>query len=61
MTWHTNNQSRYGKVKHVPNSNAWKHIEATWPKFVSEARNVKLGLATNDFNPFGEKSNNWST
>jgi hypothetical protein len=61
MTWHANNQFKYGKIKHVPNSKAWRHIDTTWPNFVSEVRKVKLGLVTNGFNPFGEKSNNWST
>jgi hypothetical protein len=61
ITWHAKNQFVDGKVRHVFDSKAWKHIDATWPKFANEARNVRLGLATYGFNPFGEKSNNWST
>ncbi len=61
MTWHAKNQSINGKVRHVPDSKAWRHIDATWPEFINEVNNVKLGFATNGFNAFGEKSNNWST
>jgi hypothetical protein len=50
-----------GKVWHVPDSRAWEHIDATFPDFANEPRNVRLGLATDGMNPFGEKSNTWST
>jgi hypothetical protein len=50
-----------GKVWHVPDSRAWEHINATFPDFANEPRNVRLGLATDGMNPFGEKSNTWST
>jgi hypothetical protein len=45
----------------VHDSKAWGHIDKTWPKFGGEPRNVRLGLATNGMNPFGEKNNAWST
>ncbi len=61
MTWHSQNRSMDGKVRHVPDSKAWEHIDATFPNFANEPRNVRLGLATNGRNPFGEKSNTWST
>jgi hypothetical protein len=50
-----------GKVRHVLDSRAWEHIDATFPDFTNEPRNVRLGLATDGMNPFGEKSNTWST
>jgi hypothetical protein len=61
MTWHSRNKSTDGKVRHVPDSKAWAHIDRTWPEFGGEPRNVRLGLATDGVNPFGEKSNAWST
>jgi hypothetical protein len=60
MTWHGQNKSIDGKVRHVPDSKAWAHIDRTWPKFGGEPRNVKLGLATDGVNPFGENNNAWS-
>jgi hypothetical protein len=50
-----------GKVQHVLDSRAWEHIDATFPNFANEPKNISLGLATNGMNPFGEKSNTWST
>ncbi len=59
MTWHIINRSIDGKVHFVPNSKAWHHIDATYPKFATKPINVRLGLTTNGVNSFGEKSNNW--
>ncbi len=61
MTWHARNKSIDGKVRHVPDSKAWQHIDNTWPNFATEPRNVKLGLAIDGANPFGDKNNAWST
>jgi len=61
MTWHSQNRSMDGKVWHVPDSRAWEHIDATFQDFANEPKNVKLGFATDGMNPFGEKSNTWST
>jgi hypothetical protein len=61
MTWHSQNKSIDGKVCHVHDSKAWAHIGRTWQKFGGEPKNVRLGLATNEVNPFGENSNAWST
>ncbi len=61
MTWHSQNRSMDGKVRHVLDNRAWEHINETFPDFANELRNVRLGLATDGMNPFGEKSNTWST
>jgi hypothetical protein len=58
MTWHSQNKSMDGMVWHLAYSWQWKFIDERWPKFVQEAHNVRLGLATNGLNPFREK---WST
>jgi hypothetical protein len=61
MTWHKQNKSTDGKVWHVLDNRAWEHIDVTFLDFVNEPKNVRLGLATNGMNPFGEKSHTWST
>ena len=33
---------------------AFKEIVAKWPEFTDEPRNVRISLATDDVNPFGE-------
>jgi hypothetical protein len=61
MTWHSQNKSTNGKVRRVLDSKAWAHIDRTWPEFGGEPRNVRLGLAIDGVNTFGEKNNAWST
>ncbi|GLT30777.1 hypothetical protein SLA2020_055660 [Shorea laevis] len=38
----------------------WKHFDSTHPKFVSEPRNVRLGLCTDGFTPFGHSASPYS-
>jgi hypothetical protein len=38
---------------HLADSRAWKHLDNLYPEFVSDPHNVKLGLASDGFNPFG--------
>ena len=38
---------------HPSDGEAWKHFNSVHPHFSAESRNVRLGLCTNGFNPFG--------
>lgn len=40
-------------MRHPVDSPAWKKVDRLWPAFADEKRNVRLGLATDGFNPFG--------
>lgn len=40
-------------MRHPVDSSSWKSIDRKWPAFASEKRNVRLGLVTDGFNPFG--------
>ncbi len=35
---------------------SWKHINDKWLDFVVDSRNVRLGLALDGVNPFGDLS-----
>jgi hypothetical protein len=59
MVWHAENKSSNGLVRHVPNSKAWAHIDASWPNSANEFCNVRLRLAADGVNPYGEKMNDW--
>ncbi len=48
-----------GKCWHVPDSKAWLHVDTKWLEFASNPRMVRLGLAIDGVNPFGEKNNAW--
>ena len=60
MRWHKENPRVSGKMAHPSDGEAWKHFDATYPDFASEARNVRLGLYTDGFAPFGEFGNSYS-
>ena len=54
MTWHVSNHCRDGYMAHPVDSEAWKHFSRTHPSFASDPRNVRIGLCTDGFNPFGK-------
>ncbi|XP_026384903.1 uncharacterized protein LOC113280500 [Papaver somniferum] len=56
LIWHARNKSKDGKMRHPTDSLAWKHIEKKYPEFASDPRNLRLGLAADGFNPFGDLS-----
>ncbi len=55
MTWHVNNRSGDGMVRHAVDFKQWHFIDEKCPDFASEPRNIHLGLTTNGINPFTEK------
>ncbi|XP_004309358.1 PREDICTED: uncharacterized protein LOC101302513 [Fragaria vesca subsp. vesca] len=56
MRWH---QARHqgeeridpDNLTHPADGEAWKHFDRSFPEFAGDYRNVRLGLATNGFNP----------
>jgi hypothetical protein len=59
MRWHEKGRVDDGKLRHPTDSMAWKHVDNTFPIF-KEARNVRLGLTSDGFNPFGMQIVNYS-
>ncbi|CAL2227831.1 unnamed protein product [Prunus armeniaca] len=59
MSTHTITDMRWRKEKRVDNDvmrhpvdgEAWKEFDRTFPEFAADPRNVRLGLATDGFNP----------
>jgi hypothetical protein len=41
---------------HASDGEAWKHFDAIHREKVEEARNVRVALATDGFNPYGMKA-----
>lgn len=60
MRWHHENASNDGQMRHPVDSPAWKTIDDKWPSFSSEPRNVRLAMAVDGFNPFGDLSSTYS-
>ncbi|GJS05742.1 hypothetical protein Tco_0322250, partial [Tanacetum coccineum] len=54
MTWHTTGKyTEPDNMQHQVNGRAWKNFDTRYPKFTAEPINVRLGLAVDGFNPFG--------
>ena len=61
MRWHEEKRVKEeGIMRHPADSIAWKDFDKQYPDFAKDSRNVRLGLATDGFNPFGNMSNSYS-
>lgn len=58
--WHSTHVSQDGKMRHPVDSLAWDTVNKKWPQFASDPRNVRLGLATDGFNPFNNIAKSYS-
>jgi hypothetical protein len=61
MRWHADGRTKDGVFRHSANGEAWRAFDTLHPNFASNPRNVRLGLASNGFNPFGNMSTSHST
>ncbi|XP_062112440.1 uncharacterized protein LOC133823592 [Humulus lupulus] len=61
MLWHHTGRSKEeGMMRHPVDGLAWKDFDARHPDFARDPRNVRLGLAADGFNPFGNMSLSYS-
>ncbi|XP_040361753.1 uncharacterized protein LOC121049185 [Rosa chinensis] len=61
MRWHKDKRvDEEGKMRHPADGSAWKDFDISYPDFAQDPRNVRLGLATDGFNPFGNMSLSYS-
>ncbi|XP_040361886.1 uncharacterized protein LOC112163960 [Rosa chinensis] len=60
LRWHFSNKSTDGKMRHPVDSLAWDMVNDKWPSFAADPRNLRLGLATDGFNPFSILSSKYS-
>ena len=61
MRWHAEERRDDGILRHPADSDAWKEFDKKHVEYSLEPRNVRLGLATDGFNPFGNMNINYST
>ncbi|CAH9090118.1 unnamed protein product [Cuscuta europaea] len=54
MTRHVEHDTEEGLMCHPSDSAAWKHFDRCYPQFAFEPRNVRLGLCSDGFAPFGQ-------
>ncbi|XP_038978295.1 uncharacterized protein LOC120108694 [Phoenix dactylifera] len=46
MRWHDEGRTKDGMLRHPADSSVWKAVDDRHPEFASDARSVRLGLAT---------------
>ncbi|KAM6545672.1 hypothetical protein CsatB_026408 [Cannabis sativa] len=60
MRWHKEKcVDTEGVLKHPADAEAW-NFDKQYPDFAKEPRNIRLGFATDGFNPFGDLSNSYN-
>ncbi|KAH7862298.1 hypothetical protein Vadar_002621 [Vaccinium darrowii] len=60
MTRHKDKRVDDGELRHPADGQEWKEFDERFPDFAADARNVRLGMATDGFNPFGNMSQSYS-
>ena len=65
----TAEKTQWNKLKRMPKTDilshpadgeAWKEFDNTWEKFAADPRNIRLGLATDGFNPYRTMSTSYN-
>ena len=54
LRWHSSHKSDDGKLRHPVDSTQWATIDRMYHSFASDPRNLRLGFASDGFNPFGD-------
>jgi hypothetical protein len=47
-------------MSHLADGETWQDFDKEFLEFAKHARNLRLGLATDNFNPFSEKNTKYS-
>ncbi|XP_027936218.1 uncharacterized protein LOC114191244 [Vigna unguiculata] len=61
LKWHVDGRKCDNLLRHPADSPQWKKIDETYPEFGAEPRNLRLGLATDGMNPYGNLSSKHSS
>ncbi|XP_072087209.1 uncharacterized protein [Arachis hypogaea] len=60
MLWHKRGPNSDGMYRHPRDAEAWKSFDVRYPDFSRDPRSVRLALASDGFNPFGNMSSKYS-
>jgi len=61
VQWHKlKRKAVENELSHPADGEAWKDYDRKYGWFAKDARNIRLGLATDGFNPFGKMSSSYS-
>jgi hypothetical protein len=60
LRWHDEERTKDGALRHPANSPAWMRFDDKFPQIKLDSRNIRFGLATDGFNPYGMLSSKYS-
>ena len=60
IRWHDEERIKDGALRHPADAPVWTRFDEKFPFFASDSRNIRFGLATDGFNPFGMLSSTHS-
>jgi hypothetical protein len=61
VVWHeTKRVKNTSTMSHPADGAAWEHFNSRYPDFADDPRNLRLAVATDSFNPFGNLSSTYS-
>ncbi|CAM8953986.1 unnamed protein product [Rhodiola kirilowii] len=52
MRWHGKRKVKKGLIRHPADSEVWQDFDKKFPDFTQDVRNVRLGLATDGYDPW---------
>ncbi|KAL4329803.1 hypothetical protein AHAS_Ahas13G0336600 [Arachis hypogaea] len=52
LRWHDEQRLKDGCIRHAADGEAWKNLDSRYPNLSKELCNLRLGLASDGFNPF---------
>ncbi|KAL5807331.1 hypothetical protein ACOSQ4_030064 [Xanthoceras sorbifolium] len=59
--WHQEKRvATEGVLRHPADGQAWKEFDQLYPSFSQDPHNVRMGLASDGFNPFGNMHNSYN-
>ena len=61
LRWHKEDRKKDVMLRHPADGSQWRKIDREFRTFADDARNLRFGLSTDGFNPFGEQSSSHST
>ncbi|KAL9675020.1 hypothetical protein QQ045_003219 [Rhodiola kirilowii] len=60
MSWHAGPRDDVNRMIHPSDGHSWKHFDLSYPKFDADSRNVRIGLCSDGFSPWGMSSKQYS-
>ena len=61
LRWHVDERRMDGMIRHPADCTQWKTFDSLYPSFAQEPRNLRLALASDGMNPFGNLTTNHSS